>query len=174
MKEYEFLMSSFSPPGNTKMKGVIDKFINSAILAITSKMHGETGQQGYFSQLGFGTIRGFVEESQGQDQAQLIDLVIRNFPGQSGEGFIRLCLLEFSRMLASESVKTLNGYPADFILIAKEYLSWKNQEFDSFVQANNIEVIKSEQDINKMPKQEEWDQLDRDVNFDLYSHDSNS
>ena len=167
MGEYDFLKSLVAF-GQTKGLGpVIDRFVHNALYAIAGKITVDDSRSGYYEQLGFLPIADWLLNTNSNRDNLITEPLLTQFTGTEGEGFVRYCLIEFSRLLLSGDKKFVEAFPKDYIRVAKEYIEWKNQDFQTFIKDNKIEVIAADNDFDSLPGEEVWDQIDRDVNFDV-------
>lgn len=159
MEEIEYLNSILTPQ-QTK------EFVTTALRSSAHAMNNDARKAMLYEQLGLRTvIDRYIHDSLSYDQ------IISEF-GETGRGFIRVCLLHFSKLVASmDTLSSLNISNASR-QAAASYLKMKNDAFLHDIQEKNIEVVQGESENDaQFPTEGEWDEIERNAFPEFFPDD---
>lgn len=159
MEEIEYLNSLLTPQQTTE-------FVTAALRSILSAMKDDARKAMFYKQLGFEPLM----ERLSQDSLSY-DQIIIEF-GETGRGFIRVCLLDFSKLVAiTGAMSSLNISNASR-QAALSYLKMKNDAFLRDIQEKNIEVVNGDTDKDaQFPTEGEWDEIERNAFPEFFPDD---
>lgn len=159
MEEIEYLNSILTPQQTIE-------FVNAALRSSAIAMKNDARKAMLYEKLGLQpVIEKYIHDNPSYDQ------IIFEF-GETGRGFIRVCLLHFAKLVANtEEMSSLNITNASR-QAAASYLKMKNDAFLHDILERNIDVVNRYTDNDaKFPTEEEWDEIERNAFPEFFPDD---